>query len=95
MIIEDYEANGHGHDLDLVTILHRLRVSYHTRSECRETKKSLSKAHLPYQQTNPKWRVIHKKYGMPMIVESCKAQAAVFLNFRKLKLWKQSRPSGS
>jgi hypothetical protein len=36
MNFETYEASDYGHDLNLVIILHSLRVSYQMRSGCGE-----------------------------------------------------------
>jgi hypothetical protein len=44
MSYKNYEANGYGCNLDLLIILHSLRVSYTSRSGCRE--KSIQITHV-------------------------------------------------
>lgn len=41
-----YEGSDYGHDVDLLIILHWLRISYTTRSEYKRRSKSPFKTHL-------------------------------------------------
>ena len=46
MSYENYDANGHGHDLGLPNIAHLLRVSYPTSSGCIEQSTQITHIYL-------------------------------------------------
>ena len=49
MSYENYDANGHGHDLGLPNIAHLLRVSYPTSSGCLEQSTQITHIYLILQ----------------------------------------------
>ena len=55
MSSENYQENGYGHDMGLLIILRSLRVSYFTRSGCRE--KSIQITHV-YLRPGAAYRVL-------------------------------------